>query len=61
MLITLHIARALNKCYLKKVTGYKKLNVLLNAILVGAMAQSSYNQINEVQKASTSLVKIAYL
>lgn len=51
MLITLYIAKALYKYYLKKVIVYKELNVLLNAILVGAMAQISYNQINEVQKA----------
>lgn len=37
---------------LKKVTVYKALNVILNAILVEAIAQISYNQINEVQKAS---------
>lgn len=41
---------------LKKLTVYKELNVLLNAVLVEAMAQISYDQISEVQKASTFLL-----
>lgn len=63
MLVTLHIAKALCKCYLKNVTVYKELNVLLNAIIVEAMAQIYCNQINEVQhfKHFSSLVKINYL
>lgn len=41
---------------LKKLTVYKELNVLLNAVLVEAMAQISYDQISEVQKASPFLL-----
>lgn len=41
---------------LKKVTVYKELNILLNALFVEAMAQISYNQINEVRKASIFLL-----
>lgn len=37
---------------LKKLTAYKELNVLLNAVLVEAMAQIYCNQINGLQKAS---------